>query len=308
MPLLTCPGRHYWAPHIGTPYLVFVDESFRGFFEFEERGYFVHAAVGIPESQYDAMKSAVAPVFEEYRRLTSAGQREIKHTEFKRLAYRDRRCLAMKIRDAFKAHGAFINVFYSPLRSFVLEHVRTRLFGDGKREIPADFKALYGEAAEHLKTETEGPGQSGLIKKLLLLPIGAVAALLHESARARTGAAGRAARRAGDGVMSSSVGTCQTWSMKRDAPSYHGCHRQAEQLQGGAPSGHAVCRPSHGPIREQSRRSLPPAHTATRATNATVQISRSGATILVRARTRPQPFPRWPSPSSPWRKSLLLTS
>ena len=73
-------------------------------------------------------------------------------------------------------------------------------------------------------------------------------------------------------------------------------HRQAEQLQGGAPSGHAVRRPSHGPRREQSRRSLPPAHTATRATNATVQISRAGAAILVRARTRPQPFPRWPSP------------
>ena len=45
--------------------------------------------------------------------------------------------------------------------------------------------------------------------------------------------------------------------------SYRGC----------APSGHAVRRPSHGPIREQSRRSLPPAHTATRATNALVQIS-----------------------------------
>ena len=75
-------------------------------------------------------------------------------------------------------------------------------------------------------------------------------------------------------------------------------HRQAEQLQGGAPNGHAVCRPSHGPIREQSRRSLPPAHTTTRATNATLQISRSGTTILVRARTRPQPFPRWPSPGA----------
>ena len=50
---------------------MFIDESFRGFFELEERGYFAHAAVGIPESQYDAMKSAVAPVFEEYRRLTS---------------------------------------------------------------------------------------------------------------------------------------------------------------------------------------------------------------------------------------------
>ena len=178
MPLLTCPGLHYWAPHIGTPYLVFVDESFRGFFEFRERGYFAYAALGIPESQYDGMKSAVAPVFEEYRRLTSAGQREIKHTEFKRIAYRDRRRLAVKIRDAFKAHGAFINVFYSPLRSVVLEHVRTRLFVDGKREIPADFKALYSEAAEHLKTEREGPGQSELIKKLLMLPISAVANML----------------------------------------------------------------------------------------------------------------------------------
>ena len=177
-PLLTCPGLPYWKPHFGAPYLVFIDESFRGFFEFREQGYFAHAAVGIPESQYDAMKSVVTPVFEDYRRLTSAGQREIKHTEFKRLAYRDRRRLAVKIRDAFKAHGAFINVFYSPLRSFVLERVRTRLFGDGKREIPPDFKALYNEAAEVLKTEREGPGQSGLIEKLLLLPISAVANML----------------------------------------------------------------------------------------------------------------------------------
>ena len=46
------------------------------------------------------------------------------------------------------------------------------------------------------------------------------------------------------------------------------------------------------------RRSLPPAHTATRATNAPVQISRAGTTILVRAWTRPQPLPRWPSPGA----------
>ena len=54
----------------------------------------------------------------------------------------------------------------------------------------------------------------------------------------------------------------------------------------------------NGPIREQSRRSLPPAHTATQATNAPVQISRAGTTILVRAWTRPQPLPRWPSPGA----------
>ena len=75
-------------------------------------------------------------------------------------------------------------------------------------------------------------------------------------------------------------------------------HRQAEQRQGCAPSGHAVRRPSHGPIREQSRRSLPPAHTATRATNASGHISRAGTTILVRPWTRPQPLPRWPSPGA----------
>jgi hypothetical protein len=178
VPPLTCPGLRYWQPHIGTPYLVFVDESFRGFFEFEERGYFVHATVGIPESQYDALKERVAPVFRDYRGLTSAGEREIKHTEFKRIEYRDRRRLAMRLRDVFTAHGVFINVFYTPLRSFVLEHVRTRLFFDEQREIPADFKTLYDEAARDLSEEAQGPGQSGLIKKLLLLPISGVANML----------------------------------------------------------------------------------------------------------------------------------
>ena len=66
-------------------------------------------------------------------------------------------------------------------------------------------------------------------------------------------------------------------------------HRQAEQLQGCTPSGHAVRRSQYGPVREQSRRSFPPAHTATRATNATVQIFRAGATC--RARPRPAASP-----------------
>ena len=69
-------------------------------------------------------------------------------------------------------------------------------------------------------------------------------------------------------------------------------------LQGCALSGHAVRRPSHGPRREQSRRSLPPAHTATRATHAPGHISRAGTTIRVRAWTRPQPLSRWPSPGA----------
>ena len=131
-----------------------------------------------PSRLYQALKAAITPIFGEYRRLTSQGQREFKHSEFKRLAHRDRRRLAMKIRDAFRANGVFINVFYTPLRSFVMEHMRTRLFFGKQREIPADFEHLYEEAAQRLKEEAQGPGQSGLIKKLLLLPIGGVANML----------------------------------------------------------------------------------------------------------------------------------
>ena len=45
-----------------------------------------------------------------------------------------------------------------------------------------------------------------------------------------------------------------------------GSHRQAEQRQGCAPSGHAVRRPSHGPIREQPRRGFASTDATARAT------------------------------------------
>lgn len=84
-PLASCPGLQYWRPFFRTPYLVFVDESFRGFFELDPRGYFVHATVGIPESQYQEVKDETAPLFAEFRRLTTEGAAEFKHGEFKRL-------------------------------------------------------------------------------------------------------------------------------------------------------------------------------------------------------------------------------
>ena len=77
-----------------------------------------------------------------------------------------------------------------------------------------------------------------------------------------------------------------------------GGHRHTTPRPGCTPSGPAVRRPAHGPIRAPSCRSLSPAHTAPRATPAPVQLSRSGTTILVRAWTRPHPFPRWPSPGA----------
>jgi hypothetical protein len=120
----------------------------------------------------------MTPVFDEYRRLTSAGAKEFKHTEFKRIGYRDRRNLTFRIRDAFKANGVFVTSFYTPLRSFVLERVRTDLFLDDQVAIPENYDELYAKAATDLQEEARGPGQSGLIAKLLTLPVSGLANLL----------------------------------------------------------------------------------------------------------------------------------
>jgi hypothetical protein len=56
--------------------------------------------------------------------------------------------------------------------------VRTNLFVDDKTEIPADHAALYAAAEAELIAEAQGPGQSGLIAKLLTLPVSGLANLL----------------------------------------------------------------------------------------------------------------------------------
>ena len=68
-------------------------------------------------------------------------------------------------------------------------------------------------------------------------------------------------------------------------------HRHAEQLQGCAPSGHAVRRPSHGPIREQPRRGFASTDATTRATDAPVQIRCARAAISLGPRTRAESLP-----------------
>jgi hypothetical protein len=60
---------------------------------------------------------------------------------------------------------AFINVFYTPLRSFVFEHLRTQLFFDREREIPADSKALYDQVARDLRAERRGRVNRGRSKE-----------------------------------------------------------------------------------------------------------------------------------------------
>ena len=68
-------------------------------------------------------------------------------------------------------------------------------------------------------------------------------------------------------------------------------HRQAEQRQGCAPSGHAVRRPSHGPIREQPRRGFASTDATARATDAPVQIRCARAADSLGPRTRAESLP-----------------
>jgi hypothetical protein len=178
-PLATCPGRALWERYRGEEWLVFMDESFFMFFELTARtGYFGHAAVGVPAREYGALKAAIAPIFADYAALTAQGVSEFKHTAFKRLDYKDRRRLAQRLRDALTSHGAFIAGFFTPVRPFVLEHVRTNLMFDGITELPEDHQALVDEAIRELLAQHKGPGQSGVISKLLSLAVGGVANML----------------------------------------------------------------------------------------------------------------------------------
>jgi len=164
-----CPGWKWWQRYRGEEWLVFIDESFRGFFELVPTGYFAHAAVGVPEREYPALKAALEPIFQEFARLTGQQPDEFKYADWRRLSYRDRRRLALHLRDSLVERGCFIAGFFTPVRAFVLERVRTELLGKA-RELPADIQPLYEEAVRKLKAKPKGPGQSSLLKTLMALP------------------------------------------------------------------------------------------------------------------------------------------
>jgi hypothetical protein len=140
-------------------------------------GYFCHAAVGVPEREYEGLKADLVPIFRDFVELTGRRLTEFKHGEFKRLDYRARRKLALRLRDALTTHGAFVAGFYTPVRSLVLERVREKLM-DEAEELPEDHEALCEQAAAELKAEHAGPGQAGAIQKLLWLPVVGIANLL----------------------------------------------------------------------------------------------------------------------------------
>jgi hypothetical protein len=176
-PLFTCPGLERWKTFRGQHWLVFVDESFDAFFEFRPRGFFVHGAVAIPEREYAALSAKASKLLARYRRLTSPGAQEFKSTDFRHIAYAKRKSLAFAIRTLLQEHGGFVAGFYTPLRAFVLERVRTNLL-DEADALPDPVTIEYGKAESQLKAEMRGPGQAGVVSKLLYLPIGGIANLL----------------------------------------------------------------------------------------------------------------------------------
>jgi hypothetical protein len=172
-----CPGWRWWQRYQGEDWLVFIDESFRGFFELAPTGYFGHAAVGVPAREYPRLQELVAPVVQDFVASTGEEARELKHNLWKRLDYRVRRKLALRLRGALEGCGGFVAGFYTTVRAAVLEDVRTNLLGRAEA-LPEDDESLCAEAMADLRAEPKGPGESKAIKRLLSLPCLSVAHFL----------------------------------------------------------------------------------------------------------------------------------
>lgn len=178
-PLRTCPGRPRWEERRGQEYLVFIDETFRSFFELQPAGYFCHAAVGVPAGEYEALRAAVSPIFQRYSLATALDPVEFKHSDFRRLEFATRRRIAIDLAAVMTGHGAFIAGFYTTARDFVLEDVRTDLLFAGADTVPDDFGQLWASSAEKMKEGfADGAGQSSAVSKLLQLPAAAATNLL----------------------------------------------------------------------------------------------------------------------------------
>ena len=174
-------SQHTVSLYAGQHYVVFVDESLRGFFQSDDwtTGYFCHAAVGIPEAEYASLGTAVAPIFEEYRELTRLSPQEFKHEDFHPLPFPNRHDIARRIASLIRQNGGFVSGFYTPCRSFVLERVRSSLLGEAAK-LPHDIADVYSAAVQELRSEETGPGHARTIGNLLHLPMVAVGSMLSE--------------------------------------------------------------------------------------------------------------------------------
>ena len=177
-PLRTAPGLKTWLRYTGQEYIVFVDESFSLFFELtNERGYFCHGAFGIPATEYEAVKREVRPIFDDYSRLLVPELKEFKHTEFRRIPFASRKQLAAELHAVIQSRGGFIEGYYTPAASFILERVREEVM-DELPAIPDDYSEIRKSVIERTKAQWEGPGQSDVISQLMLLPFSGLAHML----------------------------------------------------------------------------------------------------------------------------------
>jgi hypothetical protein len=176
-PLEVAPGRAVWERQRGREYLVFVDESFFEFFGFNNpNGNFCHAAIGFPADNYGALQERLAPIVQAYgvqvRKRLGRAEREVKSSDLRRLPIRFQARFARELADALGEQGGFVAGFYTPTDGFIMEDVRVSLIGAAE-EVPQEHRDLYEVAREEALAQMRGPGQSGLITKLLFLPFAA---------------------------------------------------------------------------------------------------------------------------------------
>jgi hypothetical protein len=86
----------------GRTYIIFVDESMRAFFGFDQpNGYLCYAVVGVPEEEYEYLRRAMGKVFIEYEAFVVGDSgvklKEFKFDRFKPLPADQRSYLAKKI-------------------------------------------------------------------------------------------------------------------------------------------------------------------------------------------------------------------
>jgi hypothetical protein len=181
-PIETCPATRAVDEHRNENYLLFIDETFREFFDLKDRtGYLCYAAVGIPEKEYELFKRSLVKTFAQYEAYVVGDSgltlREFKFEDFRRLGRRERETIAEQIGKLLKMYGGFVVGFYVRVAGVVMEHVRSNLVGTA-RAVPENHADLYDEAATELRSLLQGTGQSAVIARILRFPVLATAQFL----------------------------------------------------------------------------------------------------------------------------------
>lgn len=182
-PIDTSPATRVIRNYKNQKYIVFVDESFRSFFGFNNpNGYLCYAAVGIPEGEYEFLKRAVAKMFVEYEKLvvgdSGLSLKEFKYEEFCRIPLEERMILARKLSRILKSHGAFIVGFFTRTRGVIIERVRVNSLGQFSH-VPEDHSEMYSTAAGEMQRQMQGVAQSKTIAAILRIPLAAMANFLE---------------------------------------------------------------------------------------------------------------------------------